>query len=308
MPPALRPPNETPAETDWPARKHRLQATRSALPSHSLNRASPEAILISVGVCALGAPAGLGRVRRVRKRGHASGAHTRAVPASLLLARHAVDGHCQPPPAMHILQAAVTGSDSLPGEDRRPSASRGGWRRNGVAGGGGRGGRCPLDRGRQPTRGRGGRRRLGRLLLLGSRHWRLRPSVPAGPVPAARCHTRRSGLWSTTRRVLDFAACSGATTADVLASQISALQPGTDLVTITIGGNDAGFGPVLQTCTTAESDGTCFAAVDAAEGFERTVLRGRLSRTYTAIRQAAPACPGGRAWLSTAVRSRADLR
>jgi hypothetical protein len=85
-----------------------------------------------------------------------------------------------------------------------------------------------------------------------------------------------------------FAACSGATTADVLASQISALQPGTDLVTITIGGNDAGFGPVLQTCTTAESDRTCFVAVDAAESFEQTVLRDRLSRTYAAIRQAAP--------------------
>jgi lysophospholipase L1-like esterase len=85
-----------------------------------------------------------------------------------------------------------------------------------------------------------------------------------------------------------FAACSGATTADVLASQISALQPGTDLVTITIGGNDAGFGPVLQTCTTAGSDRTCFAAVDAAEAFEQTVLRDRLARTYAAIRQASP--------------------
>ncbi|MGH3800664.1 MAG: SGNH/GDSL hydrolase family protein [Pseudonocardiaceae bacterium] len=85
-----------------------------------------------------------------------------------------------------------------------------------------------------------------------------------------------------------FVACSGARTADVLANQISALQPSTDLVTITIGGNDAGFGPVLQTCTVAESDRTCFAAVNAAEAFERSVLRDRLARTYTAIRRAAP--------------------
>jgi lysophospholipase L1-like esterase len=85
-----------------------------------------------------------------------------------------------------------------------------------------------------------------------------------------------------------FVACSGATTADVRANQISALQPTTDLVTITIGGNDAGFGPVLQTCTVAESDHTCLAAVDAAEAFERTVLRDRLARTYAAIRTAAP--------------------
>jgi lysophospholipase L1-like esterase len=86
----------------------------------------------------------------------------------------------------------------------------------------------------------------------------------------------------------NFVACSGATTADVRANQISALQPTTDLVTITIGGNDAGFGPVLQTCTVAESDRTCIAAVDAAEAFERSVLRDRLARTYAGIRTAAP--------------------
>lgn len=85
-----------------------------------------------------------------------------------------------------------------------------------------------------------------------------------------------------------FVACAGATTADVRANQISALRPITDLVTITIGGNDAGFGPVLQTCTVAKSDRTCLAAVDAAEAFERTVLRDRLARTYAAIRAAAP--------------------
>ena len=86
----------------------------------------------------------------------------------------------------------------------------------------------------------------------------------------------------------EFVACSGATTADVLGNQISALRPGTDLVTITIGGNDAGFGPVLQTCTTAASDGTCFAAVDAAESFEQSVLRDRLARTYATMGKAAP--------------------
>ena len=86
----------------------------------------------------------------------------------------------------------------------------------------------------------------------------------------------------------EFVACSGAKTADVRANQISALKPTTDMVTITIGGNDAGFGPVLQTCTAADSDRTCLAAVDAAEAFERTVLRDRLARTYAAIRAAAP--------------------
>ena len=97
-------------------------------------------------------------------------------------------------------------------------------------------------------------------------------------------------LWVAEHHPASFAfvACSGARTADVRANQISALQPTTDVVTITIGGNDAGFGPVLQTCTAAQSDRTCLAAVDAAEAFERTVLRDRLARTYAAIRAAAP--------------------
>jgi lysophospholipase L1-like esterase len=85
-----------------------------------------------------------------------------------------------------------------------------------------------------------------------------------------------------------FVACSGATTADVRGNQISALSPDTDLVTITVGGNDVGFGPVLQTCTFAESDRTCIAAVDAAEAYSRSVLPGRLARTYAEIRSAAP--------------------
>ncbi|MGH3867344.1 MAG: SGNH/GDSL hydrolase family protein [Pseudonocardiaceae bacterium] len=97
-------------------------------------------------------------------------------------------------------------------------------------------------------------------------------------------------LWAATHNPasFEFAACSGAKTADVLATQISVLQPSTDLVTITIGGNDAGFAPVLATCTVAKSDRTCAAAVDIAEGFERSVLPDRLDRTYAAIRRAAP--------------------
>ncbi|HET9257775.1 MAG TPA: SGNH/GDSL hydrolase family protein [Pseudonocardiaceae bacterium] len=85
-----------------------------------------------------------------------------------------------------------------------------------------------------------------------------------------------------------FAACAGAMTADVLATQISALRPSTGLVTITIGGNDAGFGPVMRTCTLALSDHACFEAVDAAESFTQTVVRDRLAGAYAAIRANAP--------------------
>jgi lysophospholipase L1-like esterase len=85
-----------------------------------------------------------------------------------------------------------------------------------------------------------------------------------------------------------FAACSGAMTTDVLVHQIPALQPGTDLVTITVGGNDAGFAPVLQTCTVAASDQTCITAVNIAEIFVLFALPALLSRTYAAVRHAAP--------------------
>jgi lysophospholipase L1-like esterase len=97
-------------------------------------------------------------------------------------------------------------------------------------------------------------------------------------------------LWASEHHPASFGfvACSGATTEDVLATQIPALQVSTNLVTITIGGNDSGFGPVVGTCTAARDDQTCFAAVDAAEAFERSVLPGRLARTYAAIRGAAP--------------------
>ncbi len=97
-------------------------------------------------------------------------------------------------------------------------------------------------------------------------------------------------LWASEHHPASFrfVACSGATTSDVRGSQITALDPSTDLVTITVGGNDAGFGPVLRTCTVAASDRVCIAAVDAAEYFARSELPGRLSRTYAAILAAAP--------------------
>lgn len=46
-------------------------------------------------------------------------------------------------------------------------------------------------------------------------------------------------------RELRSAACSGAVTADVLASQVSALRDDTETVTLTVGGNDAGFAAVV---------------------------------------------------------------
>jgi lysophospholipase L1-like esterase len=47
---------------------------------------------------------------------------------------------------------------------------------------------------------------------------------------------------------LTFVACSGATTGDVLANQVPSLNASTNVVTITIGGNDAGFSSVITAC------------------------------------------------------------
>jgi lysophospholipase L1-like esterase len=82
-------------------------------------------------------------------------------------------------------------------------------------------------------------------------------------------------------------ACSGATTADVLSSQVSALSASTTLVSITIGGNDAGFSSVMETCVLA-STSSCLNAVAAAEAFITSQLPGRLNQTLQTIAADAP--------------------
>jgi lysophospholipase L1-like esterase len=82
-------------------------------------------------------------------------------------------------------------------------------------------------------------------------------------------------------------ACSGATTADVLASQVSALSASTTLVSITIGGNDAGFASVMETCV-LHSTSTCVNAVKTAETFVAGQLPARLDSTLQTIAADAP--------------------
>lgn len=83
-----------------------------------------------------------------------------------------------------------------------------------------------------------------------------------------------------------FAACSGATTADVLAHQIDALDPQIDLVTITIGGNDLNVGTLPSACSRGQTP-TCKAAVSASVALLRK-LPAKLDTTYKAIAEAAP--------------------
>ncbi|WP_308209031.1 SGNH/GDSL hydrolase family protein [Actinoallomurus purpureus] len=84
-----------------------------------------------------------------------------------------------------------------------------------------------------------------------------------------------------------FAACSGATTTDVLNKQLGSLSSSTSLVSITIGGNDAGFSSVMQTCVLG-SDSSCTTAVNNAKNFVDTQLPGRLSTLYSTMRSKAP--------------------
>jgi lysophospholipase L1-like esterase len=96
------------------------------------------------------------------------------------------------------------------------------------------------------------------------------------------------GQWATKNKPKSFdnAACSGATTTDVLNNQVSHLNDGTDLVTITIGGNDVGFATVVMTCTIAGYDG-CASAVQSARDKEDATLV-KLDTTYRTIRANAP--------------------
>ncbi|GAA1849363.1 SGNH family lipase [Pseudonocardia ailaonensis] len=83
-------------------------------------------------------------------------------------------------------------------------------------------------------------------------------------------------------------ACSGATTAQVLRHQIGAVTRDTRLVTITVGGNDTGFVPVLARCSTAATDSGCDQAVTAGERVARYVLPSALALVYGAVRWRAP--------------------
>jgi lysophospholipase L1-like esterase len=98
-----------------------------------------------------------------------------------------------------------------------------------------------------------------------------------------------SYLWKTAHSPASYVsvACSGATTASVNSSQISALTGATTLVSITVGGNDVGFATIMQTCV-LQGTSACVAAVNAAEAKANSALAGLLGGTYSRIRSAAP--------------------
>src|SRR6516225_4274216 len=96
-------------------------------------------------------------------------------------------------------------------------------------------------------------------------------------------------LWATASSPASFkfAACSGASTSDVISSQLSSLSSSTTLVSITIGGNDVGFSSIMETCV-LESTSSCESAVSAAEQYANTTLPGQLNTMLADIRSHAP--------------------
>jgi lysophospholipase L1-like esterase len=84
-----------------------------------------------------------------------------------------------------------------------------------------------------------------------------------------------------------FAACSSATTGDVINSQLSSLSPSTTLVSITIGGNDVGFANIMETCFLS-STSSCEKTIAAAEKYANDTLPGLLDETLSDIRSHAP--------------------
>ncbi|MEU6698786.1 SGNH/GDSL hydrolase family protein [Pseudonocardia sp. NPDC046786] len=97
-------------------------------------------------------------------------------------------------------------------------------------------------------------------------------------------------LWAERRGPASFStvACSGATSGEVLARQVRTVSADTSLVTITAGGNDTGFGPVLATCSTAPDDETCFRAVRGGERIAELFAPGGLISVIVAVRLQAP--------------------
>jgi lysophospholipase L1-like esterase len=80
--------------------------------------------------------------------------------------------------------------------------------------------------------------------------------------------------------------CSGATTFDVAETQLSALNRGTKLVTLTVGGNDVNVAAVAAACSPTPS-ATCLDAINRAHA-QLPVLGGHLTDLYALVAEAAP--------------------
>jgi lysophospholipase L1-like esterase len=84
------------------------------------------------------------------------------------------------------------------------------------------------------------------------------------------------------------AACGGAKTGDVINTQSASLTSGTNWVTYTIGGNDAGFSSVITECAQPWWSSDCDGAIDGAQAYINNTLPGRLDLVNNKIKSKSP--------------------
>ena len=87
------------------------------------------------------------------------------------------------------------------------------------------------------------------------------------------------------------AACSGATIADVATKQLSQVNKGTTLVTITVGANDLGIGTIYAACSVQDDSLECQTAVAQAlvlVDLNNPTLRNRIKDLVLAVAERAP--------------------
>lgn len=87
---------------------------------------------------------------------------------------------------------------------------------------------------------------------------------------------------------LSWEACSGATVADVRRVQLAALETATSHVSITVGGNDIGFAPVLVSAAQPAWMSDTALVIEGARRLLREELPGRLDELYADVRARAP--------------------
>ena len=84
------------------------------------------------------------------------------------------------------------------------------------------------------------------------------------------------------------ATCSGARTGDVINTQAASLTSGTNWITYTIGGNDAGFSSVITECAQPSWASNCDAAINSAQSYINNTLPGRLDQVNNTIKSRSP--------------------
>lgn len=87
---------------------------------------------------------------------------------------------------------------------------------------------------------------------------------------------------------LNFQACGGAKIGDVTSKQLPALSTSTRYITLSVGGNDAGFGDVILECAKPDIIANCGSKIDTAQSYINNTLPGALNTLYASIKAKAP--------------------